>query len=97
MRLLRTKAFQSLGVAAHLPRYKECVEAVGGAAGPGPGADARAKYKEYVNCIVRIGAISGYHPLGTARLGKPDDPKAVVDLELRSVRHQHLSFFRNLT
>ncbi|XP_063870481.1 neither inactivation nor afterpotential protein G-like isoform X2 [Scylla paramamosain] len=90
MRLLRTKAFQSLGAAAHLPRYKECVEAVGGAAGPGPGEDARARYKEYVNCIVRIGAITGYHPLGTARLGQPDDPKAVVDLELRVIGTERL-------
>lgn len=66
---------------------------VGGAAGPGPGEDARARYREYVNCLVRTGAITGYHPLGTARLGQPDDPKAVVDLELRSLHHLVQSYF----
>lgn len=90
MRLVRTKAFQSLGATAHLPRFEECVGGVGGAAGPGPGEDARARYREYVNCLVRIGAITGYHPLGTARLGRPDDPKAVVDLELKVIGTERL-------
>ena len=95
MRLVRTKAFQNLGATAHLPRYKECVGGVGGAAGPGPEEDARARYKEYVNCIVRIGAITGYHPLGTARMGQPDDPQAVVDLQLRSVCYLLLCCLNN--
>lgn len=83
MRLVRTKPFLKLGAAAHLPRYEECVGGAGGAAGPGPGADARARYKEYVNCLVRLGGITGYHPLGTARMGPASDPDAVVDLDLK--------------
>lgn len=88
MRLVRTKAFQSMGASAHLPRYEECIpRGVGGkteAGDKGAGAeDAHTRFQEYVTCLIRVAAITGYHPLGTARIGQPSDPNAVVTPDLR--------------
>lgn len=82
MRLTRTRAMQELGASVHLPRYDECVRK-SGRGGEGGGEDTRALYNEYVSCLVRVGAITGYHPLGTARMGRASDPETVVDPELR--------------
>ncbi|KAK7072954.1 hypothetical protein SK128_018785, partial [Halocaridina rubra] len=83
MRLVRTKAFQKLGATLHLPKYEDCVPR--GSAGKGDSVmdDTRSLYNEYVSCLIRVAAITGYHPLGTARIGKPGDPMAVVDSTLR--------------
>ncbi|XP_064108127.1 neither inactivation nor afterpotential protein G-like isoform X1 [Macrobrachium nipponense] len=79
MRLVRTKAFQGIGASMHLPKYEECT--IKG--GLDEEDDTIALYNEYVSCIVRMAAITGYHPLGTARIGRRDDYMAVVDPELR--------------
>lgn len=46
---------------------------------PGPSAQSFEELSEYV----RTTANTVYHPAGTARMGAPDDPDAVVDPELR--------------
>ena len=48
-----------------------------------PGNDCRtdAELMEFI----RRDASSSYHPCGTARMGRPDDPRTVVDLNLRVI------------
>ncbi|XP_045620582.2 L-sorbose 1-dehydrogenase [Procambarus clarkii] len=99
VRLVRTKAFQNLGASVALPRYQECLGSEGpeplvrkrsGPEGSGREEYTRTLYQEFVSCIIRVGAISGYHALGTARIGQPGDPMAVVDPELRVIGTEHL-------
>ncbi|XP_064108137.1 L-sorbose 1-dehydrogenase-like [Macrobrachium nipponense] len=82
IRLSRTKAFQNIGATLHLPRYEECVLR-SGMRKDSATDDARSLYNEYVACVVRISAVTSHNPVGTARIGRPDDPMAVVDPELR--------------
>ncbi len=42
-----------------------------------PGADVRSD--EQIDAFIREHAESAYHPCGTCRMGRPDDPRAVVD------------------
>lgn len=37
----------------------------------------------YFSCFVRAFAITFNHQVGTARMGHPDDPRTVVDPQLR--------------
>ncbi len=48
---------------------------------PGPGADTDAG----LDAFIRDHAESAYHPCGTARMGRRDDPMAVVDPEARVI------------
>ncbi|WP_283177798.1 choline dehydrogenase [Gemmobacter sp. 24YEA27] len=47
--------------------------------GPGVGSDAE------IDAFIREHAESAYHPCGTARMGRRDDPMAVVDPECRVI------------
>lgn len=51
-----------------------------------PGADCRSD--DEIAAYLRETATTGYHPAGTCRMGRPDDPRAVVgpDLRVRVVR-----------
>jgi choline dehydrogenase len=53
-----------------------------------PGEAARSD--EAVDAFVRDHAESAYHPCGTCRIGAPDDPRAVVDPELRVIGVERL-------
>lgn len=46
---------------------------------PGPAARSDAE----VDAHIQATAITAHHPLGTCRMGRPDDPLSVVDTELR--------------
>jgi 4-pyridoxate dehydrogenase len=46
-----------------------------------PGADCRSDAE--IDAHIRATAITVHHPLGTCRMGRPSDPAAVVDAELR--------------
>jgi choline dehydrogenase-like flavoprotein len=46
---------------------------------------AALKTKEELRGYVRMAAIPMYHPVGTARIGAPDDPMAVVDPDLKVI------------
>jgi choline dehydrogenase len=48
-----------------------------------PGPDVRSD--DEIDAFVREHAESAYHPCGTARLGRRDDPDAVVDPECRVI------------
>lgn len=48
---------------------------------PGAGADS----DDALDAFIREHAESAYHPVGTARMGAPDDPMAVVDPEARVI------------
>jgi choline dehydrogenase len=48
-----------------------------------PGADATSD--EAIDAFVRAKAESAYHPSGTCRMGRADDPMAVVDAETRVI------------
>jgi len=53
-----------------------------------PGADVRTDAE--IDAFVRDHAESAYHPCGTARMGRADDPMAVVDPECRVIGVQGL-------
>ncbi|XP_069942721.1 L-sorbose 1-dehydrogenase-like isoform X2 [Cherax quadricarinatus] len=89
VRMVRTNAFQSLGASVHLPRFPECLVRTSQGGGVD---DARALYQEYVSCIIRVAAISGHHPLGTARIGRRGDPLAVVDPQLKKLGVTNLNW-----
>ena len=38
---------------------------------------------EYLACMARTYTLTIYHPVGTARMGSPNDPRSVVDSQLR--------------
>ncbi len=40
---------------------------------------------EQIDAFIREHAESAYHPCGTARMGRADDPEAVVDPQLRVI------------
>lgn len=48
-----------------------------------PGADAQSD--EALNAFIKEHVESAYHPCGTARMGRADDPMAVVDPETRVI------------
>jgi choline dehydrogenase len=48
-----------------------------------PGADAQSD--EALDAVIREHAESAYHPCGTCRMGRADDPGAVVDPETRVI------------
>lgn len=48
-----------------------------------PGADVTAD--DELNDFIRANVESAYHPCGTARMGRSDDPSAVVDSEARVI------------
>jgi 4-pyridoxate dehydrogenase len=53
---------------------------------PGPAAQSDAA----IDAHIRATAITVHHPLGTCRMGRPDDPMAVVDPELRVIGAENL-------
>ncbi len=53
-----------------------------------PGAEVQSDAE--LDAAVRDNAESSYHPCGTARMGRPDDPMAVVDSECRVIGVERL-------
>lgn len=53
-----------------------------------PGADVQSDAE--IDAFIRQHAESAYHPCGTARIGRADDPLAVVDPELRVIGTENL-------
>lgn len=37
----------------------------------------------YYNCLIRSTIMTIYHPVGTAKMGNPEDPTTVVDPQLK--------------
>lgn len=62
------------GQAAMAPHVKHEIQ-------PGPGVQSDAE----IDAFIREHAESAYHPCGTARMGRRDDPMAVVDPEARVI------------
>ncbi|OAP46195.1 choline dehydrogenase [Sinorhizobium americanum] len=48
-----------------------------------PGEQCRTNAQ--LKAFIRQDVSSSFHPCGTARMGRPDDPRSVVDLELRLI------------
>jgi len=69
VQLVATEPFRALGASVHLPAFPEC--------GP-PSLESQF----YMECLVRMAAITMYHPVGTNSMG--DNPAdSVVDSKLR--------------
>ena len=68
-RLMDTEAFRALGASLHLPTFPEC------------GAASVAS-DTYLECLIRMSAISMYHPVGTNAMGH-HPLHSVVDSKLR--------------
>jgi hypothetical protein len=64
--IVRTKAFDSIGAEIQLPRFEDC-------------GIPDTEEVSYLECLVRHAAITMYHPVGTAFMGKG----GVVDEDLR--------------
>ncbi|RXG55514.1 Neither inactivation nor afterpotential protein G [Armadillidium vulgare] len=69
-----TSTFKAMGAELRLPHYEECAQTK---------ASSNYLNEEYLNCIIRTFSITAYHPIGTARMGRADDPETVVDSKLR--------------
>ena len=67
---MKTEAFRSLGASLHLPTFPEC------------GA-ADSSSDTYLECVVRMAAITMYHPVGTNAMGQ-HPAHSVLDSKLRS-------------
>ncbi|KAG8035398.1 hypothetical protein G9C98_006844 [Cotesia typhae] len=67
--LLKTKTFKDLGV-----KLREAVI---------PGCDFQFDSPEYWECNLRHTAHSYFHSVGTTRMGPSNDPKSVVDSNLK--------------
>lgn len=49
-----------------------------------PGCEIYKLYSDpYLACAARVYTSTIYHPVGTCRMGRPDDPRTVVDSQLR--------------
>jgi hypothetical protein len=49
-----------------------------------PGPERRSKAE--INAYIRAAAIPAHHPLGTCKIGQPDDPAAVIDASVMADR-----------
>lgn len=66
--------FRRLGAKLHWPRVKSC-------ANFGPSSEEGVQTDRYLECILRVAALTGHHPGGTAAIGLHSE--AVVDNHLR--------------
>ncbi|CAG2060268.1 unnamed protein product [Timema podura] len=71
-RVVSSPPFQRLGARLRLPRLEECEDLI-----PDPHDSG------FLECVVRTVAITGYHPGGTCRMGRPRDATTVLDPQLR--------------
>jgi len=67
---METKAFQNIGAKFAPPEFEAC-----------NGYQVRSK--EYWKCYIQHMADTTWHVAGTCKMGRPDDPTAVVDSQLR--------------
>ncbi|XP_071450197.1 neither inactivation nor afterpotential protein G [Hetaerina americana] len=79
VQVAESKSFQRLGAKVHLPKPPQCGN-----------LSVNVMDDEYLECIIRTGAITGYHPGGTCKMGNANDPSAVVDNNLRVKRVRRL-------
>ncbi|KAG8184764.1 hypothetical protein JTE90_019360 [Oedothorax gibbosus] len=71
-RLGSTPPLRALGSRLHLPGYRECLE-----------FGQSLQSERFLECWIRMSAMTAYHPVGTCSMGKHDDPMAVLDWTLR--------------
>ncbi|KAG8224101.1 hypothetical protein J437_LFUL001795 [Ladona fulva] len=70
VKVVRTKPFRELGAKVHLPKFRQCWH-----------LPVDLESDEYMECIIRTAAITGYHPGGTCSMG--NSSFSVVDSNLR--------------
>ena len=71
MKLISTEPFKALGARVHWPTFPEC--------GIPDGSS-----QSYMECLVRMAALTMYHPSGTAAMGCDEaECPGVVDSQLR--------------
>lgn len=70
--LASDEAMSLLGASPHLPRLQHCSH-----------VDSSTLNDDYLECWARAAAGSLHHPVGTAAMGDPSDPSAVVDASFR--------------
>nr|XP_026497969.1 glucose dehydrogenase [FAD, quinone]-like [Vanessa tameamea] len=68
--IVETKVFKEVGAKLERIKFKDC-----------DGFEFRSN--EYWECMARTVTYNVYHPVGTAKMGKVDDPTSVVDSELK--------------
>lgn len=72
---------EGIGIARKILRQSPVGQYITGELRPGAAADTPEALRAYV----RMAAIPMYHPVGTARIGQPSDPMAVVDPDLKVI------------
>jgi choline dehydrogenase len=74
---VESQPFVELGARIHWPKLKECEELA-----PTDGQlEANRPSDEYLECFIRVAAITTYHPGGTCAIGSAED--SVLDEELK--------------
>ena len=72
---------QAIRLTREILRQPALAPYAGGEIQPGPGVESDAE----IDAFIRDHAESAYHPCGTCRMGRADDPLAVVDPEARVI------------
>lgn len=72
---------EGIGIARDILKQSPVMQYIDGEMRPGPEANTPEDLRAYV----KMAAIPMYHPVGTAKMGRADDPMAVVDPDLKVI------------
>lgn len=68
-KIINTEPFKGIGARVHYPRSSHCPQ--------------HEDSEDYLECIIRMAAITTYHLGGTCRMGAEGDALSVVDHKFR--------------
>lgn len=74
MDLIATDVFKKVNAKIHWPRFSQCKNFF-------PSDDELSISDQYLECIIRVGAVTAHHPGGSCAIGK--SPNAALDTQMR--------------
>lgn len=72
--LISTDAFKKVNAKIHWPRFSQCKNFL-------PSDDEMSISDQYLECIIRVGAVTAHHPGGSCAIGK--SPNTALDSQMR--------------